>query len=158
MKRTLALFFSLLLALSVCGCAAGDWVSALGEPDFPPAESTALTDTPDADGSFTDPRAVALYLHVYGRLPGNFITKRDAKALGWDSSAGNLDAVAPGKSIGGDVFGNYEGLLPDADGRVWRECDVNYAGGYRGAERVIYSDDGLIFYTADHYASFEQFY
>ena len=61
-------------------------------------------------------------------------------------------------SIGGDHFGNYEGLLPDADGRKWKECDVNYSGGYRGAERLVFSNDGLIYYTKDHYESFEKMY
>lgn len=61
-------------------------------------------------------------------------------------------------SIGGDRFGNYEGALPEAEGRTWKECDVNYQGGYRGSERLLYSSDGLIFYTADHYQTFTQLY
>jgi len=69
-----------------------------------------------------------------------------------------LDEVAPGMSIGGDTFGNREGLLPKADGRKYYECDVNYEGGYRNGERIVYSNDGLIFYTDDHYESFEQLY
>lgn len=108
--------------------------------------------------SYTDPQDVADYIHLYGTLPPNFITKAQAQALGWDSSRGNLWDVAPGKSIGGDHFGNYEGSLPTAGGRKWRECDVNYHGGYRGAERVLYSTDGLIYYTGDHYKTFTQLY
>ena len=97
---------------------------------------------------------MAEYLHTYGRLPGNFITKKEAQAQGWPG--GDLWKYAPGKSIGGDYFGNYEGLLPK-DAR-YHECDVNYAGGSRGAERIIYGDDGSIYYTDDHYASFTQLY
>lgn len=112
----------------------------------------------DETASYTAPQDVADYLHTFGHLPGNFITKKEAAALGWDSQSGNLDEVAPGMSIGGDVFGNREGLLPKAKGRTYYECDVNYEGGYRGGERIVYSDDGLIFYSDDHYKSFEQLY
>lgn len=110
------------------------------------------------EGSYTTPEDVAEYIHTFGTLPSNFITKKEAKKLGWDSSKGNLWQVADGMSIGGDHFGNYEGLLPDAEGRKWTECDVNYNGGYRGAERIIFSNDGLIYYTDDHYESFTQLY
>ncbi len=106
----------------------------------------------------SDPDRVAAYLHAYGELPPNFIRKEDARALGWDSADGNLWDVTDGMSIGGDRFGNREGLLPEADGRVWYECDVNYAGGFRGAERIVYSNDGLIYYTDDHYESFTLLY
>ncbi len=112
----------------------------------------------DEDGSYTSPQDVADYLYLYGHLPDNFITKNEARDLGWNSQDGNLDEVAPGMSIGGDKFGNREGLLPKADGRKYYECDVNYEGGYRGGERIVYSNDGLIFYTDDHYNSFEQLY
>lgn len=113
---------------------------------------------PDEDGRYTSPEDVAWYLHCYGKLPCNFISKKDAKALGWDSSKGNLWDVTEEMSIGGDRFGNYEGALPEAEGRTWKECDVNYFGGYRGSERLLYSNDGLIFYTDDHYKSFTQLY
>lgn len=110
------------------------------------------------DGVYTTKQEVAFYLHTYGHLPDNFITKRDAEDLGFVSKEGNLWEVAPGKSIGGSRFGNYEGLLPDKKGRKWYECDINYEGGYRGAERIVYSNDGLIYYTGDHYKTFEQLY
>ena len=112
----------------------------------------------EEDGYYTTPEDVALYIHTYGRLPANFITKREAQELGWDNSKGNLWEVTDQLSIGGDKFGNREGLLPDAPGRVWYECDVNYAGGYRGPERIVFSNDGLIYYTDDHYKSFTQLY
>jgi len=105
--------------------------------------------------SYTTPEDVAEYIHIYSELPPNFITKNEAKKLGWDSSKGNLWDVAPNKSIGGDTFGNREGLLPDGK---YYECDVNYNGGYRGAERLIFSDAGAIYYTNDHYQTFEQLY
>lgn len=125
-------------------------------PEAAVTTAPSQTQAIDRDGSYTTKEDVALYLRTYGELPGNFITKDEAKALGWVSSEGNLDKVAPGKSIGGDAFGNYEGLLPKADGRKYYECDIDYAGGFRGAKRIIYSNDGLIFYTEDHYASFEE--
>lgn len=129
------------------------------EPVESPAGSTALgPETPAEDGSYTSKEDVALYLHIYGHLPHNYITKKEAQQLGWDSKKGNLEEVAPGKSIGGSHYGNYEGLLPEKEGRKYYECDLDYEGGYRGAQRLVYSNDGLIFYTEDHYQSFEQLY
>ena len=101
---------------------------------------------------------VAAYLHEFRSLPPNFITKAEAQKLGWDNAKGNLWAVTDHKSIGGDRFGNREGLLPNAAGRQYFECDINYNGGYRGAERIVYSSDGLVFYSDDHYATFKQLY
>ncbi len=114
--------------------------------------------TVSENGQYSDPVSVALYLHTYGHLPDNYLTKSEAEALGWSNSLGNLWDVAPGCSIGGDKFGNREGLLPKAKGRQYYECDVNFDGGYRGGERIVYSNDGLIFYTADHYSSYTQLY
>ena len=123
--------------------------------DFEILEDEVLPESVEKDGSYTSPEDVAEYIHTFGTLPENFITKKEAQALGWDSSKGNLQDVAPGKSIGGDYFGNYEEILPEGN---YHECDVNYTGGYRGAERIIYGDDGSIYYTNDHYQSFEQLY
>ena len=110
------------------------------------------------DGEYSSTEEVALYIHTYEKLPSNFITKKKAMDLGWESSKGNLWDVTDKMSIGGDKFGNREGLLPKAEGRVWYECDVNYEGGFRDAERIVFSNDGLIYYTNDHYESFEQLY
>ncbi len=112
----------------------------------------------DENSAYTSSDEVAAYLNAYGRLPENFITKDEAKALGWDSTLGNLNEVAPGKSIGGDRFGNYEGLLPEKEGRIYYECDINYNGGFRGRERLVWSNDGLIYYSGDHYESFTLLY
>ena len=112
----------------------------------------------EEDGTYTSKEEVAAYIYEFGHLPDNFITKKEAKELGWESKEGNLAEVAPGMSIGGDYFGNYEGLLPEEDGRDYYECDINSDGGYRGAERIVFSDDGLIYYTEDHYESFELLY
>lgn len=106
-------------------------------------------------GSYTTKEEVALYIYTYGELPANFITKSEAQDLGWVSKEGNLWDVAPGMSIGGDRYGNYEQILPDGK---YKECDINYNGGYRGDERIVYSADGYIYYTDDHYESFTQLY
>ena len=107
----------------------------------------------DEGGEYTSAENVALYLHLYAHLPQNFITKKDARALGWNG--GGLDDYADGKCIGGDRFGNYEGLLPDAPGREYHECDIDTLHAVsRGAKRIVYSNDGLIYYTEDHYESF----
>ena len=125
---------------------------AAEEPESAAEPASSKSDISE-DGTYTAPEDVAEYLHVYGHLPDNFITKKEAKALGWPG--GDLWEYAPGKSIGGDRFGNYEGLLPDGS---YQECDVNYSGGKRGAERLIFSGDGRIYYTGDHYESFTQLY
>ena len=105
---------------------------------------------------YSDKEHVAAYLKEFGELPGNYITKKEAQKLGWVSSKGNLWDVAPGMSIGGDRFGNYEGLLPEKKGRQYYECDIDFDGSFRNAKRIIFSNDGLIFYTDDHYESFEE--
>jgi len=106
------------------------------------------------DGWYDTKEEVAIYLTLFGRLPDNYISKYDAEDLGWVSSWGNLGEVAPGCSIGGNRFGNYEGLLPEADGRKYTECDIDFDGTYRNAKRIVFSNDGLIFYTEDHYETF----
>lgn len=108
----------------------------------------------EEDGWYSTMEEVAVYLTLYEKLPDNFISKYDAEELGWDNRKGNLDKVAPGCSIGGNRFGNYEELLPEAKGRKYTECDINYDGGYRNGERIVFSNDGLIFYTSDHYQTF----
>ena len=100
---------------------------------------------------------MALYIHTYGHLPANYITKKQAQSLGWEGS--KLEPYAPGKSIGGDYFGNYEGQLPKKKGRKYYECDIDAQGKKsRGAKRIVYSNDGLIYYTGDHYETFELLY
>ena len=101
---------------------------------------------------------VAAYIHKFLELPPNYISKKEAQDLGWDNSKGNLWQITNKKSIGGDRFGNREGLLPEADTRKYYECDINYRGGYRGDERIVYSNDGLIFYTDDHCKTFEKLF
>lgn len=131
-----------------------------GQKDIEESEPAADGDGAqiEEDGTYISKDEVALYLHIYGHLPGNYITKKEAQELGWDSKKGNLDEAAPGMSIGGSYFGNYEGMLPEKKGRKYYECDLEYEGGYRGAKRLLYSNDGLIFYTEDHYKTFEQLY
>ena len=101
----------------------------------------------EEDGWYDSMEEVAIYITFFEELPDNYLTKKEAQALGWESRRGNLWDVADGCSIGGDRFGNYEKLLPDAKGRKWTECDIDFDGGYRNGKRVVYSSDGLIYYT-----------
>ena len=112
----------------------------------------------DAQGPLIEPQDIADYIFEHGELPDNFITKKEAQALGWDSSYNYVSDVAPGKSIGGDRFGNYEGLLPSKKGRTWYEADCYYTTGKRNAHRILFSNDGLVYYTDDHYESFTQMF
>ncbi len=111
----------------------------------------------DFEGTYTTKDDVALYIYTYGCLPQNFITKKEAQALGWEG--GSLEPYAPGMCIGGSYFGNYEGLLPEKNGREYTECDIDTLGkSSRGAKRIVFSNDGLVYYTDDHYESFELLY
>ena len=122
-----------------------------------PAQEAPTEALLDEDGWYYSKDEVALYIHQYGKLPGNFITKKEAEALGWPG--GSLEPYASGKVLGGTYFGNYEGLLPTAPGRTYTECDIDTLGKRsRGAKRIVFSNDGLIYYTDDHYESFELLY
>jgi len=167
LKRLLAVTLALLLALGGLSFATAeeDWRDLLrrmygltgedqnGQQSVTPEKTEVEFQLP-----VTDPQQIVNYLGKYGELPENFITKREAQALGWDSMWNYVGDVAPGKSIGGDRFGNYEGQLPRKKGRTWYECDANYNGKKRGAERVLYSSDGLYYYTKDHYRTFTQMF
>jgi guanyl-specific ribonuclease Sa len=123
----------------------------------PSAALTAEQATLDEAGTYTSKEDVSLYLNTYGHLPDNFITKSAARTLGW--SGGGLDDYDYGKCIGGDRFGNNEGLLPEARGRQYYECDIDTLHkDSRGAKRIVFSNDGLIYYSGDHYDSFELLY
>lgn len=146
-KKILALLLTLVLSLGMfTACVPTDSASS---GDGQPAIAE--------DGSYTSKDEVALYIHTYGHLPENYITKDEAYDLGWKSE-GILDEVAPGMSIGGDYYGNYEGVLPDEPGREYHECDIDYESGNRNGKRIVYSNDGNIYYTEDHYNSFEHLY
>ena len=172
MKRHVLVFLvSLLLMLAGCGAVDSyetkSSSSQTDETQAEQAEQVEQTESDDADesavidedGSYTSKDEVALYIHTYGHLPDNYVTKDEAEDAGWKTEGLDIDEACPGKSIGGDRFGNREGLLPNAKGRTWYECDIDYHGGRsRGPKRIVYSNDGLIYYTEDHYESFEQLY
>ena len=118
------------------------------------AETVSVT----KKGKYTAGDEVAAYIHQFGRLPSNYISRDEAKALGWTNKKDNLGEVAPGRIIGGDNFQNKEKLLPAAEGRVWHECDVDRNDGRRSDKRIVYSNDGLIYYTPDNHKTFIRLY
>ncbi len=129
------------------------------KPTSTPQPTPTPTPEPaiDEDGWYYSKDEVALYLYTYGKLPENFITKSEAQELGW--TGGTVENYKEGAAIGGDKFGNREGLLPKKSGRQYYECDIDTKGkGSRGAKRIVFSNDGLIYYTDDHYESFELLY
>jgi len=155
--RAFFLSFILILAFLSIGCTRKE--PAQNPDNVINLPTTVVTETPaiDEDGTYDSAEDVALYLYTYGKLPSNYITKKDAQKLGWEG--GSVEQVAPGKCIGGDWYGNYEGLLPAKEGREYHECDIDTLGKKkRGAKRIIYSNDGLIYYTDDHYESFTLLY
>lgn len=166
MKKRISPLFALLLIVFILFNGGLDFLFGGQESTLPPVETTtAYTEAaetaetesslPDPEGSYTTKEDVALYIHTYGCLPDNFMTKAEARKLGWEG--GGLEDYAPGMCIGGDYFGNYEGLLPED--RDYTECDIDTLGkDSRGAKRIVFSGDGLIYYTEDHYESFELLY
>jgi len=126
--------------------------------DVVKALNSLVYEEEEPSGPIIEPQAIADYIFKHGKLPDNFITKKEAQKLGWDSSYNYVSDVAPGKSIGGDRFGNYEGLLPSKKGRQWYEADCYYTKGKRNAHRILYSNDGLVYYTDDHYETFTQMF
>ena len=156
MKKKLSALFMLLVILG--GLFFGNDQSWLSDTEVQ-GTATGYSEilTIDEDGWYYSAFDVSLYLYVYGHLPDNYITKDEARKLGWEG--GSVEAYAPGYAIGGDVFGNREGLLPEAPDRVYYECDVDTEGAdSRGSNRLVYSNDGLIYYTHDHYESFQLLY
>lgn len=142
--------------IAIIGGADGPTSITVSTPDY---DEPALPVSPiDEDGTYNSVEDVSLYLYTYGELPDNYITKNDAQDLGWTGGSVE-DYAGDGYAIGGDRFGNKEGLLPTVQGRTYYECDIDTVGDdTRGAERIVYSNDGLIYYTADHYAHFDLLY
>ena len=145
LKRISALLVALMMLIGSIPAFAKSNVITLSSADYPVTEN----------GWYDSKEEVAVYLELFDKLPDNYITKKEAERLGWKTK-GDLDDVAPGCSIGGDRFGNYEGSLPDKKGRKWLECDIDYVSGSRNAKRIVFSNDGLIYYTDDHYNTFKQ--
>lgn len=183
MKRLTSLLLSLMLLFSLAGCAnvgviggadgptsiIVDGGSSSGKSLFLPEVSndssstiigsadgpSYISDSPVEGEYYYDLENVVLYLELYDTLPDNYITKKEAQDLGW--SGGSVEQYLEGAAIGGDRFGNREGLLPKADGRSYTECDLNTDGrDSRGAERLVFSNDGLYFHTEDHYSTFTE--
>ncbi|MBR2491728.1 MAG: ribonuclease [Ruminiclostridium sp.] len=150
LSSLLLTLLSLFMVFTMAACGADDLSATMVTTD-----SNAGVTELDPNGSYTTKEDVALYIHLYGCLPENFMTKDEARDLGWEG--GSLEPYAPGMCIGGDYFGNYEGLLPED--RDYTECDIDTLGAdSRGPKRIVFSDDGLIYYTPDHYESFELLY
>ena len=178
MKRILALLLALVMTFGLFACTAMpletepvESLPVLTEPmETEPAQTEPLETEPpetepaqtepeeteqvlDPDGWYYSAEDVALYLVTYGELPSNFITKNEARDLGWEG--GSVQRYKEGAAIGGDKFGNREGILPKASGRQYYECDIDTDGkSSRGAKRIVFSNDGLIYYTEDHYETF----
>ena len=152
MKKKLTAYLMTLLMLMLTlfsGCGGGTEMQGTDE-----GQSEVYTI--DEDGWYYSTEDVALYLHTYGELPDNFITKKEAQSMGWDNKKGNLWEVADGMCIGGDRFYNNEGLLPQ---NTYYECDIDTLySSKRGAKRLVFTYSGIVYYTSDHYRSFQRLY
>lgn len=169
MKKLIALLLAFVMVFSLMGCG-GDFDGQ--EPDNALDAADTLIDTQEETQEseelstantieeyawYYSAEEVAAYIHTYGHLPSNFITKEEARSMGWEG--GSVEDYAHGFAIGGDCFSNREGYLPEETGRIWYECDIDTHGAdSRGAKRLVYSNDGLIYYTEDHYETFTLLY
>ena len=153
-RRTVSIVLSAVAGLTI----ALSSIAGLAKATFTPApmRAAAMSATVVKDGEYTSKDDVAQYIRTYkGALPRNFITKKEARALGW--MGGPLEPFAPGKSIGGDRFGNYERRLPALNGGFYKECDIDTKGRPRGAKRLVFTSKGQrIYYTEDHYRTFKE--
>ena len=155
--------FAVLLAavLLLCACSANAIETAKRKKNTaaPAVTETPAVAEPTAEpGPLDEAQRIADYIFEHGKLPDNFITKKEAQALGWDKYVNKVSDVAPGKSIGGDYFGNYEKQLPVVQGRKYYEADCYYFGGDRNEYRIIYSNDGHVWFTGDHYQTFTELF
>ena len=173
-KKKLRLILTIIAAIIVVGYVIKNMRTAedpgsttAGFETIDPDETTKATEAPETEDagitvkkgkSYTDKDHVALYIHQYGELPPNFVTKEEAEDEGWKDTAYYVGDAMPGCSIGGDEFKNREGQLPKKNGRKYYECDIDYSGRKRNEKRIVYSSDGLIYYTEDHYETFELLY
>lgn len=159
MKKWILFLLALFLTISLAACS-GTREDVPEKAEKNETVEAVILEEPQSlleDGTYTSKEDVALYIDQFGHLPANFITKKEAEKLGW--TGGALEPYAPGKCIGGNRFGNYEGLLPEETGRTYTECDIDTLGATeRGAKRIVFSNDGLIYYTEDHYLTFELLY
>ncbi|MBR2559443.1 MAG: ribonuclease [Firmicutes bacterium] len=160
-KRIVILLLAFIVALAaLSGCIRRPKPEPTPAPAPDPEPSPTEIESPfpgvevTEDGHYDGKYEVAAYLILFGHLPENYLTKDEAEALGWEG--GSVEKVAPGYCIGGDRYGNYEKALPTKKGRTYYECDIDtldYKN--RGSRRLIYSNDGLIYYSKDHYKTFE---
>lgn len=149
MNKKIVFAFALILALLMIGSVSAGFFDFLKHDDD---SSTGVSVT--EDGEYCTVDEVAAYIKEFHKLPSNYITKKQARELGWEG--GPLKKYAPGKSIGGDVFTNRQHILPDSDHK-YIECDINANGTSRGAERIVYNTgDFRVYYTADHYNTFKE--
>lgn len=120
----------------------------------PDSQNTSKNSSTQSIDQLTEEKTVINYVKQNHRLPDYYITKNEARKLGWNASKGNLCEVLPGRAIGGDKFGNRENQLPQ--GEKYYEADVNYSCGNRNADRIIFTRNGNVYLTKNHYKSFEK--
>ena len=154
----ISVLLGMLAVLGACSPAPSNSSNHESHTSAQSASQKSKADKVVENGQYTDKNSVAYYVHTFGHLPSNYVSKTKARKAGWVSSEGNLWEVLPGKSIGGSEFYDDDEQLPYKRGRRWTECDIDYNGGFRNAKRIVFSNDGLVFYTNDHYKTFEQLY
>ncbi|WP_407423458.1 ribonuclease domain-containing protein [Methanobrevibacter sp.] len=150
MNKKIVFILALIISLFLIGSVSAGFFDFFKHGDSDSSGNVNVTE----DGQYCTVDEVAAYIKEYHKLPSNYITKKQARDLGWEG--GPLKKYAPGKSIGGDTFTNRQHVLPDSDSK-YIECDINANGTSRGAERIVYNTgDFKVYYTADHYNTFKE--
>ena len=160
----IVLLLAAVLLVACCTADASEIAKKKKNTATPPAVETAAaqaTPAPEEEkepGPEEEAQRLADYIFEHGELPDNFVTKKEAQAMGWHTKYRYVGDIRPGLCIGGDYFGNYEGNLPVVKGRKYYEADCFYQGGPRNEYRIIYSTDGHVWYTGDHYTTFTELF
>ena len=172
--KTLKISFPLLFAAFIAACSTStvstddsDEQSSSSEEQSSSSIATkSIYEAVEESGLYTTKDSVAAYICKFDKLPSNYVGKNEGKSL-YESKTGNTfdkwnfnPWTTLGVMIGGDTFNNhadnpdnYRPTLPEGD---YHEADVDYSAKNRGTKRLIYQSDCVIYYTADHYETFDK--
>jgi len=141
------------ILIAILGCLFGS--DAISDSNSSNLSTNNITNVSVVEsGEYVSAFEVAAYIKQFHKLPSNYITKKEAQSYGWQG--GPLKEYAPGKSIGGDVFTNRQGILPHSK-KKYIECDIDANGTSRGPKRIVYSTENYrVYYTEDHYNTFTE--
>ena len=159
LKISFAFLFSALLVACSTPTVSDDESEEIEQTSSSDVSKKSIYEAVEESGLYTTKDSVAAYLCKFDKLPGNYVGKDEGISI-YESKTGKTFSkwnfnpwTTLGVMIGGDVFDNREGLLPSG---CYHEADVDYSAKNRGTKRLIYQSDCVIYYTADHYETFNK--